>query len=196
MAMKVIFLCFLIVLQLTACFCSLCFTAQCLMCNSTVQTLNESQVPAGCKKDFQVTINSTGSEAQEGDEVTLTCVHNLPNVTLMFGWMKQLDELLKGKNKSQLVLEKLMTDKEGQYSCFVNSSCGNYESLPHSVTVSSSGVMVLIVCGVSALALVLIMGITMKYKLKRDNAKHRERMRQREQDQQSAGPAPFTPRES
>ncbi|XP_041654126.1 B-cell receptor CD22-like [Cheilinus undulatus] len=157
--------------------------------------INVSLVSPGCKKEFQVSINSTGSNVQEGNDITLTCVHNFTNVTLMFGWIKDGKEL-KGQNKSQLLLQSVLSDKAGQYSCFVNSSCGCCKSLPEDVTVSDNSVVILIICGVSALALVLLMGIIMKYKLKRDSAKHRERMKQRAQDQQRAGPAPFTPRES
>ncbi|CAJ1058577.1 ADP ribosylation factor like GTPase 3%2C like 1 isoform X2 [Xyrichtys novacula] len=196
MVMREILLCLLLDLYHTACFASSSLPAQCLICNSTEATLSASKEPGGCKNDFKVWINSTGSEAQEGDDVTLTCVHNLPNVTLMFGWTKDGEVLSEGHNKSQLVFLKVLSNKKGQYCCFVNSTCGYYKSLPHDVTVNGNGVVIMIICGVSALALVLLLGATMKYKLKRDNAKHKERMRQRAQNQQSAAPAPFTPRES
>uniref|UniRef100_UPI0037E736AE uncharacterized protein n=1 Tax=Semicossyphus pulcher TaxID=241346 RepID=UPI0037E736AE len=206
MVIREIPLCLLLGLLLAAGYGSACVPAQCLVCKDAEETLpdscplcsepcvNVSQWPPACQKE--VFINSTGSKVSEGDDITLTCVHDLPDLNLTFGWMKDGEKLLEGQNKSQLFLKNVLSDKRGQYSCSVNSSCGNFESSPHGVTVNNGSVLILIVCGVSAIALVLIMGVTMKCKLKRDNAKHKERMKQRAQDQQRANPAPFTPRES
>ncbi|XP_040904493.1 uncharacterized protein LOC121188698 [Toxotes jaculatrix] len=169
---------------------SVCVPVQCLKCNITGVTLKE------CINDFKVEINSTGSEVNEGDEVTLTCAHNLPNMTLELGWTKDGKEMLENKNKSKLVLEKVFSPDAGCYICYVNSSCGNYESSQKCITVNNNSVIILVVCGVSALALILILGLAMKLKLKRDNAKHRERMEQRAQHGRPAGPAPFMQRES
>ncbi|GAA6235254.1 carcinoembryonic antigen-related cell adhesion molecule 6-like [Lates japonicus] len=149
-----------------------------------------------CTNDFKVTINTTGSHVQEGDDITLTCDHNLPNLMLTFGWKKDGKEEQEHKNKSELFLKNVLTPIAGQYVCYVNSTCGYYESPPHSVTVNNNSVVLLVICGVSALVLVVIMGLIMKFKLKRDNAKHRQRMAQRAQNGRNDGPAPITPRES
>ncbi|XP_020501006.1 uncharacterized protein [Labrus bergylta] len=205
MIMREILLCLLHGLFFTACFGSACVPAQCLKCDDKVETvadscplcsahcINMSRVPSHCEKDFQVSINSTVSQPDEGDDITLSCVHNLPNVTLTFEWEKEGKLSLEGQNKSQLVLESVLSDDNGRYSCFVNSTCGRFQSSPHDVTVKNNSVVILIICGVSALALVLIMGIAMKYKLKRDNAQHKQRRMQREQNEQRAIPAPVTP---
>ncbi|XP_060903887.1 uncharacterized protein LOC132981820 [Labrus mixtus] len=205
MIMREILLCLLLGLFFTACFGSACVPAQCLKCNYTVETvadscsicsarcINMSVVPSDCKTDFQVSINSTVPEPDEGDDITLTCVHNLPNVNLTFEWEKEGEGFLEGQNKSQLVLESVLSDKNGRYYCFVNSTCGHFQSSPLDVTVKNNSVVILIICGVSALALVLILGIAMKYKLKRDNAQHKQRRMQREQNEQRAIPAPFIP---
>ncbi|XP_035525484.1 uncharacterized protein LOC118333804 [Morone saxatilis] len=189
-----------------------CVPAQCMRCDIKQEPLTDScprcptkpaqcinvsaDIPSNCTKVFQVCVNSSVSEPEEGDRVTLTCVHNFLNLTLTFGWNKDEKEIPEGQNKSELVLEKVFSHHSGQYSCFVESECGCYEALPHGVTVNSNTVVILVVCGVAALVLVVIMGLAMKFKLKRDNAKHKERMKQRAQIGLSGAPAPFTPRGS
>ncbi|XP_074503655.1 uncharacterized protein LOC141774747 [Sebastes fasciatus] len=191
---------------------STCVPVQCLRCNATGETQADpcsrcsnssaqcidvpSDIPSNCTKDFQVSVNTTGSKVNEGDDITLTCVHNLPDLNLTFGWIYDGEEIQKGRNKSELCLEKVLTNRGGPYICFVNSSCGYYESSPHDVTVENQTVLILVICGVSALVLVLVLGLAMKFKLKRDNAKLKERMRQKAREGQNNAPAPFTPRES
>ncbi|XP_051275564.1 ADP ribosylation factor like GTPase 3, like 1 isoform X1 [Dicentrarchus labrax] len=173
-------------------------TDSCLFCPAKpAQCLNASaDNQYNCTKDFQVCVSSSGSAPAEGDRVTLTCVHNFLNLTLMFGWKKDEKEIPEGQNQSELVLEKVFSHNSGQYICFVKSEYGCYESLPHEFKVNESTVVILVICGVAALVLVVIMGLAMKFKLKRDNAKHKERMKQRAQIGQSGAPAPFTPRGS
>ncbi|XP_034399368.1 uncharacterized protein LOC117737478 isoform X2 [Cyclopterus lumpus] len=173
---------------------SSCVPIQCLRCNTTGETRadpcvlcsNNStechDIPSNCTKDFQVSVNSTGSNIKEGGDITLTCLHNYPDLNLTFGWKRNKD-ILDGANKSKLFLKKVLSDKGGQYMCLVNSLCGSSESLPLNVTVENQSLLILVICGVSALVLVLIMGLAMKYKLKRDSAKHRERRLQKEMEQ-------------
>ncbi|XP_068571517.1 uncharacterized protein [Cebidichthys violaceus] len=185
---------------------STCVPVQCLRCNATGETQADScelcsnntcinDIKPHCKKDFQVSVNSTGSELKEGDDITLTCVHNLPDLNLTFGWKRDGKDIDDGKNKSKLHLENVLAHKGGVYICIVNSSCGCYKSSPHNVTVENQSVLLLIICGVSALVLVLILGLAMKFKLKRDNAKARARREQKAREQNSS-PASLTPRES
>lgn len=82
--------------------------------------------------EFQVSIETTGSQVMEGNDVTLTCVHNLHNLTVILGWRKDGIEIDQQKNKTQL-----LQAETGQYICYVNSSCGFYKSSPHDVTVTS-----------------------------------------------------------
>ncbi|XP_070693335.1 uncharacterized protein [Pempheris klunzingeri] len=186
-----------------------CVPVQCLICdirgetsavscsfcsNSSAQCVN---VPpdslSNCKKDFQVSVNGTGSAVEEGEAFTLTCDYNLPPLDLTFGWKRDGVEIHEGQNKSQLVFKKALSHNSDRYSCFVNSTCGLYESPPHNVTVNGNNVVILVICGVSALALIVVMGLAMKFKLKRDNAKLKERMKQqRAQAAQSGVPSPFT----
>ncbi|KAL6117717.1 uncharacterized protein ACO6RY_15447 [Pungitius sinensis] len=142
-----------------------------------------------CTAGFQVFVNSTGSKLNEGDEVTLTCVHNLPTLNLTFGWTMNGKEIEKARNDSKLILKKVFERDAGTYVCIVHSVCGEWHSPPHEVTVANQSVVILIICGVSALVMVLIIGLAMKYKLKRDAAKHRERRQQREMRQN--GPPSF-----
>ncbi|TKS72419.1 hypothetical protein D9C73_006493 [Collichthys lucidus] len=145
--------------------------------------------------DFKVHVNSSISAPNEGDDITLNCIHDLPNLELTFEWMKS-GEILEGKNTSTLFLKKVLQRDNGQYHCSVNSTCGHYESSPHAVDVKNNNLVLLVICGVGALVMVVIIGVVMKYKLKRDSARYKERMKQRVQDGQTATPAPYAPRES
>ncbi|XP_010771388.1 uncharacterized protein [Notothenia coriiceps] len=183
---------------------STCAYKVCLRCNTTAtgadpcELCNATQCISGdiqsnCTTGFQVSINSNGSKLVEGEDLILTCLHNLPDVNHTFGW-KMDGVTIQGQNKSELYDEKVLSNKEGTYICYVENLCGYYQSLPHVVTVENNSLLLLVVCGVSALVLVLFMGLVMKFKLKRDNAKHRERMRQKAAAEQRD--APSTPRES
>ncbi|KAM7389681.1 hypothetical protein PAMP_023644 [Pampus punctatissimus] len=183
-----------------------CLPVQCLRCDTTGDfpycppCLNMTQnasycindISSKCKKDFPVSINATGSQLKDGDSITLTCNHDLPDMHLTFEWQKN-GKVERGQNESKLYFKQVFSEHSGQYICIVNSTCGSYKSLPHSVSVSNDMVLLLIICGVSALVLVLIMGLVMKLKMKRDNIKHRGRMNRR---LQVAGPPSITPRES
>ncbi|XP_071373475.1 uncharacterized protein [Centroberyx affinis] len=173
--------------------CSACVFAQCLKCNVAGET------PAGdgsadfcqpcsnnnskCINELQVSLNGSASEnLQEGDEVTIECFHNLPPLTVEFEWRKD-GETLEGQNTSKLTL-KVFTSHAGLYSCSVWSPCGNCTSSPHKVAVNDSIVLLLVICGVSAVVLVLILAVAMKCKLKKENAEHQRRKEQRAQEQQ------------
>nr|XP_040029455.1 uncharacterized protein LOC120817364 [Gasterosteus aculeatus aculeatus] len=158
-------------------------SASCAICNVT-GTWPDKQ--SNCSAGFQVCVNSTASKLNEGDEVTLTCFHNCSNWNVTFGWKKDTNEIEEERNKSKLFRKKVLSHDTGQYVCFVNSLCGRCESLPHNVNVENQSVLLLIICGVSALVLVLVIGLVMKYKLKRDGAKHRERRQQKQLEQGGA----------
>ncbi|XP_035505990.1 uncharacterized protein LOC118319595 isoform X1 [Scophthalmus maximus] len=212
---------------------SACVSDKCLRCNITGATpadfcpscqdtcINDTvyaNMSADCKKAFQVSINSSGSSVNEGDDITLTCVHDLPSLALTFGWKKK-QEIQENENKSELFLKGVRPSMSSQYICFLNSSCGYYESLPHGVTVKTcvlcafflsvflplglsvcprtdNSVILLVICGISSLALVLLMGLALKFKMKRDNAKQRERVEHRIQAGKIRDPAPIVPRAS
>ncbi|XP_035016531.2 uncharacterized protein LOC118111878 [Hippoglossus stenolepis] len=188
---------------------SACVPFQCLICNSTEMTragacpsCNTSCIPdeqyanisSSCKKGVQVFANRTGSNVDEGKDVKLKCVHDLKGQVWLLGWKMDGEEILDKRNKSKIRLKKVLAHKSGKYSCFVNSTCGFLESEPHDVTVKNNSVILLIVCGISALALVVTMGLVLKYKMKRDSAKHRERMEMRAQEGRPGGPDPIGPR--
>ncbi len=86
--------------------------------------------------DFNVSVNSSKNELKEAEEVTLTCDHNFPNVSLTFWWKKD-GKNLTGKDTSQLFLKKVFSHDSGEYACFVNSQCGIFESRPYKVEVKS-----------------------------------------------------------
>ncbi|XP_078116879.1 uncharacterized protein LOC144524462 [Sander vitreus] len=188
---------------------STCVPVECLRCNATGKTqadpcafcnpekcINDtSNIPLNCKQVFQIIVSSSGSKVQEGNDINLTCVHNFPDL-ITIGWKKNQEELQEGKNKSFLYLTEVKSSDEGQYICFVKSLCGGDKSLPYILTVENQSVLLLVICGISALVLVVIMGLAMKFKLKRDNAKDKERRKQKAEAEQRSGPAPYTLRES
>lgn len=88
-----------------------------------------------CSSDFQVSLNSTGNDLQEGDVLTLTCVLNLALLNLTFEWLMD-GQTLKDYDASVLAVKVLSHDK-GHYHCIVRSPCGTYTSLPQEVTVQS-----------------------------------------------------------
>ncbi|XP_028445346.1 uncharacterized protein LOC114562880 isoform X2 [Perca flavescens] len=185
---------------------STCVPVECLRCNTTGKPQADacafcspekciddtSKILSNCKQDFQVSVNCTGTNLQEGNDITLTCVHNLTVLITMFGWQMNQVDLQEGKNASSLYLKEVHSNNAGLYTCFVKSPCGDYVSPSCNVTVENQSVLILVICGISALGLVLIMGLAMKFKLKRDNAKHKERRRQKAEAEQRSGPAPFT----
>lgn len=79
-----------------------------------------------CLSDFKVSVVSNKSKPEEGDDITLTCSHNLPNVTLKFEWKKNEKEI-PGKNMSELILENLEAGPDNFYTCSVGSPCGTYD---------------------------------------------------------------------
>ncbi|XP_076021095.1 uncharacterized protein LOC143011957 [Genypterus blacodes] len=170
-------------------FCWLCSS------NNNTECINVSRnPPRNCtKKDFQVSLNSTGNDLQEGDVLTLTCVLNLALPNLTFEWLKA-GQTLKGQNTSALTCRVLTRDK-GHYHCIVKSPCGSYKSVPLEVTVNSNSLLILLICGASAVVMVLVIGVGMKIKLKRDIDKQKKRREQRTRDQQR-GPLPIPPREA
>ncbi|XP_059201667.1 uncharacterized protein LOC131981412 [Centropristis striata] len=167
------------------------YTAQCS--NKTSPKEVSLEIPSNCRKEFQASVKSNGTEFDEGDTINLSCDHNLPVQLVTFVWWKG-ENVLEGKNKSELVFERVLGHHKGKYFCSVESACGCFKSSPHDVTVNNNNVLLLVICGVSALVLVVIMGVAMKYKIKRDNEKHKQRRKQKEEQQQHNNPNPITGR--
>ncbi|KAJ0002495.1 hypothetical protein NQD34_007644 [Periophthalmus magnuspinnatus] len=142
--------------------------------------------PDVCKGiDFNVSINSTGSEVEEAARVTLTCVHYLPeHLNVTYEWYKD-KERVEGQER-HYTIEKAFSEHVGKYVCVVLSQCGNYTSPPHDVTVHNRAVIILVICGASALALVIIMGLSMKIKMHRDKVKNQQRTKERLQEMRRA----------
>ncbi|CAG5991233.1 unnamed protein product [Menidia menidia] len=127
----------------------------------------------------------------DGNGTLLRCRHNFTNVNVTFTWFKDKTEII-GQKKDTLPLNK---EKDGQYMCNVDSSCGNCTSAPFVQASKKPDLMiVLVICAISALVLVTAMGLIMKCKLKRENAKYKERMMQRVQAGQREVPLPMTSR--
>lgn len=88
-----------------------------------------------------MTVNSTGSDVEEGQDVTLTFVnlYPMPEDTckpMDYTWLKD-GKIIKDETKEKLVLKQVLSPNAGKYICMVKISCGCIESLPHQVTVKS-----------------------------------------------------------
>ncbi|XP_069388014.1 uncharacterized protein [Paralichthys olivaceus] len=160
----------------------------CQSCPNTscIQDAEYENISSNCKRAFSVSINSSRSDVEEGDDINLTCMHNFVNLTLKIGWKHNGKNITqRGQNRATLFLKKVFQPNEGKYICYVKSRCGIHESLPYDVTIKNNSVILLIVCGTLALVLFLTLGLLLKYKLKRDNARHRERREMRAQGERS-----------
>ncbi|XP_071254407.1 uncharacterized protein [Salvelinus alpinus] len=156
------------------------------LCSNTTQCLNTTDVE-NCIKDFEVFLNTSyGFEVEEGDDLTMECAHDLPvrvHDLLVFVWLK--DGLpLEGENNSTVTLERIGIDTptEGKYTCIIQSPCGNFTSDPEELEFKDLTVVIIVICGVSAVVLVLALGMGIKIMLKKDFAKTKTRMQQNTQN--------------
>lgn len=75
---------------------------------------------------FELCINSTELDVQEGADITMMCNYNLSEPDWKVVWLfnnKDFDDKDRSKDQSQdkLVLKKVLTVKNGNYSCKVDS---------------------------------------------------------------------------
>ncbi|XP_021439324.2 uncharacterized protein LOC110504822 isoform X2 [Oncorhynchus mykiss] len=159
-----------------------------ILCSDTTQCFNAT-IQQYCSKDFKVLLNtSSGFKVQEGDNLDIECSHNLPvepKSPLVFVWL--MDGVhLKGKNSSMLTVKKVGIDTSGKekYACTIQSPCGNFTSEPKEIEVEDVTMLVIVICGVSAVVLILAMGIGMKIMLKMEFAKTKNRRQQNAQNLQ------------
>ncbi|KAM9413082.1 uncharacterized protein ACWYII_025097 isoform 2-T2 [Salvelinus alpinus] len=158
------------------------------LCSNTTQCFNAT-VQQYCSKDFKVLLNtSSGFKVKEGDTLNIECSHNLPvelKSPLVFVWLKD-DVCLEGENSSQLTVKKVGIDTSGKekYACTIQSPCGNFTSEPKEIEIEAMTLLVIVICGVSAVVLILAMGIGMKIMLKNEFAKTKNRRQQNAQNLQ------------
>lgn len=76
---------------------------------------------------FKAEIKSSKDPIEEGDDITLTCSHNIPNLNLSYAWFLNGVER-KDYNNNTVLMEKVLSEKNGKYKCCVKTSCGNCES--------------------------------------------------------------------
>ncbi len=84
--------------------------------------------------------NIDGQQACENESISFNAVANGPNMT--YTWKKDGEVLIDGANvsgatSSELTISMLSMSDEGDYSCYVESSCGNAESNQASLVVSA-----------------------------------------------------------
>ncbi|KAK7140893.1 hypothetical protein R3I93_015132 [Phoxinus phoxinus] len=163
-----------------------CKHAECLNClfsNASQNSTND--VRENCTiKDFNVTIKSQTNETtvDEGSDVTLTCVHDLPNVSInSFRWEK--DNELQGETSEtfqiKTILESCLVD------CNVDSICGVFNSNITITVKPGSHMVVILVCVGAAAALLMMFAIGMKISLRRGQVQSQARKRQRQQNMEN-----------
>ncbi|XP_014068045.1 uncharacterized protein isoform X2 [Salmo salar] len=158
------------------------------LCSDTHQCFNAT-VQQQCSKDFKVLLNtSSGFKVVEGADLIIECAHNLPvepKIPLVFVWL--MDGVsLTGENSSQLTVKKvgIATSGKNKYACTIQSPCGNFTSDPKEIEFEDTTLLVIVICGVSAVVLILAMGIGMKIMLKKEFAKTKNRRQQNAQNLQ------------
>ncbi|KAL7858518.1 hypothetical protein AOLI_G00186200 [Acnodon oligacanthus] len=155
--------------------CSLSNAGNCLLCSKN--NTNVCDAPKSCSKDFSVRVNATSFTVDEGTQLSVTCVQDLPqNLSITFEWSKN-NQLINGQNGSILVMK--MKEKL-TISCTVRSPCGNFSSSPQDVTVNDQAGIILLICGVSAVVIIIMLAVIMKVLIKRNEVQREARKRQRQ----------------
>ncbi|KAK7137526.1 hypothetical protein R3I94_013242 [Phoxinus phoxinus] len=159
----------------------------CLISNASQNSTND--VRENCTiKDFNVTIKSQTNETtvDEGSDVTLTCVHDLPNVSIIsFRWEK--DNELQGETSETFQIKSIKTksSKSCLVVCNVDSICGVFNSNITITVNAGSHMVVILVCVGAAAALLMMFAIGMKISLRRGQVQSQARKRQRQQNMEN-----------
>ncbi|KAJ8405487.1 hypothetical protein AAFF_G00319600 [Aldrovandia affinis] len=157
--------------------CELCQTEDKVKAKEDNNTVCIGEVNLDCIKDFHVEVNASSFTVNEGSDLSMTCIHNLPVKATQFKWIKD-SVVMNGKNSSQLTIRKLFRKDQARFSCRVLSACGQVSSAPKHVTVKDNTVIIMIVCGVVAVLFVLLLALGMKCMLKREIDQNKRRRRQ------------------
>ncbi|XP_036431318.1 uncharacterized protein LOC118811269 [Colossoma macropomum] len=160
--------------------CSSSNAGNCLLCSGNSTSFCD--VPMTCSKDFKVQLIATSFTVDEGTQLNLTCVQDLPqNLTIAFEWSKN-NQLIKGENRSILVMKIKETIT---LSCTVRSPCGDFSSAPQGVTVNDQAGIILLICGVSAVVIIILLAVIMKVLIKRNEVQREARKRHRQTHMQN-----------
>ncbi|XP_051505433.1 uncharacterized protein LOC127412819 [Myxocyprinus asiaticus] len=127
-----------------------------------------------------VSLNTTSTTVEEGADVTVTCLHNLPKgIMNSFSW--HLDKDLTTDIQNETLNIKSIS-KTVEVNCTVSNICGNF-SVNLKITVNASNAMVIVLICIGAAAGVLLMlAIVMKITLRRGQVQSQARMRKRQQN--------------
>ncbi|XP_039510855.1 uncharacterized protein LOC120465263 isoform X2 [Pimephales promelas] len=135
--------------------------------------------PRNCTIKDVTIINNTALPADEGSDVSVTCVHNLTNAFISWKMDNQLQEERSEKFEIQNIL------RETFLECEVHSICGLINSnITITVNVANNMVIILLCVGAAA-ALLMMFAIAMKISLRRGQAQSRARKRQRQQNMEN-----------
>ncbi|KAL6473938.1 hypothetical protein MHYP_G00174990 [Metynnis hypsauchen] len=155
--------------------CSLPNSGKCLQCSRN--DTNFCDVHENCSKDFNVQVNATSFTVDEGTQLSVTCVQDLPqNLSITFEWSNN-NQLINGENRSILVMK---VKEKLKLSCTVRSPCGNFTSASQDVTVNDQAGIILLICGVSAAVIIILLAVVMKVMIKRNEVQREARKRQRQ----------------
>ncbi|XP_062405767.1 uncharacterized protein LOC134096038 [Sardina pilchardus] len=182
-----------------------CMPLTCMNCNSTQNGSVDKDCSDMCKnntcisgvmpnstciKDFSLWLNASAEEIDEGEDFTVSCEHNLTLDNIKeFIWLQDnvtvpckntskvnINDKFPCKKASQLTLDDQF--QNFNITCKIYSQCGNFTSNTLTIQVKADGLLILVICGVTAVALLLIFTLGMKLLLKRDIAQSKTRRRQ------------------
>ncbi|KAK9963765.1 hypothetical protein ABG768_006929 [Culter alburnus] len=140
-----------------------CKPDNCFICwNNTISNICSNGVPENCTmKDLNVTMEPT-SPVDEGLDVTVTCIHDLPNGSI--SWLKN-DELQEGENKNTFQIKIIL--KNTNITCMVKSDCGDIKSTITITVKAANNTSIILICVGGAAALLMLFAVGMKIVLRR-----------------------------
>ncbi|XP_067265554.1 uncharacterized protein [Chanodichthys erythropterus] len=158
-----------------------CKPDNCFICwNNTISKHCSNGVPENCTmKDLNVTTEPT-SPVNEGLDVTVTCIHDLPNGSI--SWLKN-DELQEGENKNTFQIKIIL--KDTNVTCMVKSYCGDIKSTITITVKAANNMMIIMICVGGAAALLMLFAVGMKIVLRRGQVQSQARKRQRQQNMEN-----------
>ncbi|XDV37768.1 hypothetical protein PO909_007323 [Leuciscus waleckii] len=159
-----------------------CKLDKCFNCSVSNTSQNcTNGVPENCTiKAFNVTIQINSSlPVDEGSNVILTCVHDLPNGSIR--WMK--DNVLQEERSGTYEIKHII--RSAVVHCDVESICGVFN---YNVTVevkAANNMVIILICVGAAAALLMMFAIGMKISLRRGQVQSQARKRQRQQNMEN-----------
>ncbi|XP_066525468.1 uncharacterized protein [Hoplias malabaricus] len=134
-----------------------------------------------CNSSYTVQLNASSFTIEEGNSLNVTCVYNVSqNLVTGFEWT-QGDKASVKTNSSVFTVA---TKKTVKLTCCVVCISGKL-CASQIITVNDPTVLILVICGVSALVVIILLAIIMKILMKRNEVQREARKRQRQRNMEN-----------